>query len=184
MTTRDILSQLSEEELERLYQDKKAEYEKKIAKNRRIRGILSRKVNDKQNSVDNLKKEIHDLLQSHPELSVVKQDFDDTTYEPEELIEAIKDKQKILSQLQSKKLQIEQDIPKVSKHIEQQKLLEEQYQKEISSLISQNETLSDSESSELLELNQLSQDIQSAQDELETLINEIEAFRKEVHQQG
>ena len=184
MLTRENLSQLSEEELERLYQEKKAEYEQKIAKNRRIRGILSRKVNEKQNSADNLKKEINDLLQSHPELSVVKQDFDDTPYNPEELKEAIKDNQKLLSQLQSKKLQIELDIPKVSKHIEQQKLLEDQFQKEINSLISQNETLSDSESSELLELDQLSKDIQSAQEEFEALLIEIEELQKEVHQQG
>jgi hypothetical protein len=75
VSTRDSLSQLSEEELEKLYQEQKADYEQKTSKNRRIRGILSRKVNEKQNSVDNLKKEINDFLSSHPELSVAKENF-------------------------------------------------------------------------------------------------------------
>lgn len=76
MSTRDNLSQLSEEELEKLYQEKKAEYDQKLSKNRRIRGILSRKINEKQESVNNLKKEIKNFLASHPELAVAKQDFD------------------------------------------------------------------------------------------------------------
>ncbi|MFX1516743.1 MAG: hypothetical protein ACFFC6_10560 [Promethearchaeota archaeon] len=184
MSTRDNLSQLSEEELERLYQEKQADCEQKKAKNRRIRGILSRKVNEKQNSVDRLKKEINDFLASHPELSVVKQDFDDTIHDPEELKQSIQEKQKVLSQLQSKKLQIEKEIPEVSNHIQQQKLLENQFQKEINLLIIQTKSVSDSESSELLELDQLSKEIQSAQNELESLLIEIEQLQKEVHQQG
>ena len=184
MSTRDNLSQLSGEELERLYQERKAEYEQKTAKNRRIRGILSRKVNEKQNSVDSLKKEINDFLTSHPELSVVKQDFGDTIYDPEELKQSIQEKQTVLSQLQSKKLQIQKEIPEISNHIQQQKLLEDQFQKEINLLITQTKSLSDSESSELLELDQLSKEIQSAQDELESLLSEIEQLQKEVQQQG
>ena len=62
MSTRDNLSQLSEEELEKLYQEKKAEYDQKMSKNRRIRGILLRKINEKQESVNNLKKEIDDII--------------------------------------------------------------------------------------------------------------------------
>lgn len=184
MLTREELEQLTEEELEALYQQKKDEYDQKVAKNRRIRGLLSRKVDERQNSVNDLKKKIDDLFVSHPELSVVKQDFDDIPYDPEELKNTIQEKQKVLSQLQSKKLQIEQDIPKVSTHIEQQKLLEEQFQRQINSLITQTETLSDSESSELLELDQLSKDIQAAQDELDALTIEIEELQKEVYQQG
>ena len=75
MSTRDNLSQLSEEELEQLYQEKKADYEQKMSKNRRIRGILSRKINEKQKAVDDLKKEIDDFIASHPELSVAKENF-------------------------------------------------------------------------------------------------------------
>ncbi|MFW9905725.1 MAG: hypothetical protein ACFFFH_15435 [Candidatus Thorarchaeota archaeon] len=184
MLTREELEQLTEEELEALYQQKKGEYDQKVAKNRRIRGLLSRKVDERQNSVKNLKKKIDDLLVSHPEFSVVKQDFGDITYDPEELKKTIQDKQKILSQLQSKKLQLKKDIPPIVNHIEQQKSVEEQFQNEINLLISQSETLSNSESSELLELDQLSKDIQSAQEELDTLNIEIEELRKEVHQQG
>lgn len=184
MSTKDNLSQLSEEELEKLYQDKKSEYDQKLAKNRRIRGILSRKINEKRQTVNNLTKEIDDFLASHPELSVAKQDFDDTDYDPEELKLLIQEKQKILSQLHSKKLQIEKSIPEITNHIRHQKLLEDQYQKEINVLISQTETLSDSENSELLELEQLSQENKSAQDELEALIIEIDELRKGIHQQG
>ncbi|MFX0124409.1 MAG: hypothetical protein ACFFAE_12275 [Candidatus Hodarchaeota archaeon] len=184
MLTRDNLSQLSEEELEKLYREKKAEYDQKISKNRRIRGILSRKISEKQKNVDDLKKEIDNILLSHPELLVVKQDFDDTDKDPEELKQLIQEKQKDLSQLQSKKLQIEKSIPELSTHIEQQKLLEDRYQKEINLLISQTETFSDSNTSELLELEQISQEIKSAQDKLEALIIEIEDLRKKVNQQG
>jgi predicted nucleic acid-binding Zn-ribbon protein len=192
LLTREKLEQLSENELEDLYQKKRAEYDQKIAKNRRVRGLLARKVDEKQKKVEDIKNQISGFLEENPHLGTledlisgaIKQDFDDTHSDPEELKKTIQEKQKVLSQLQSKKMQIEQDIPKVSKHIEQQKMLEEQFQKEINSLISQNETLSDSESSELLELDQLSKDIQSAQDELEALFIEIEALQKEVYQQG
>lgn len=190
--TREKLEQLSEEELETLYQQKKTEYNQKIAKNRRVRGILSRKVDEKQERVQTLKNQISALLDANPQLKLkfnslsgaIKQDFDDTDYNPEELTQLIQEKQKILSQLQSKKLQIEKSIPELSNHIEQQKLVEDHYQKEITQLISQTETISDSESSEMLELDQLSQEIKSAQAELEALISEIEELHKGVHQQG
>lgn len=73
LLTEDNLSQLSEEELEKLYQVKQAEYDQKIAKNRRIRVMLSDKVSNKQNIVNNLQKKIDDFLAAHPE--VAKQDF-------------------------------------------------------------------------------------------------------------
>ena len=75
LLTREKLSQLSEEELEKHYQEKKEEFELKISKNRRIRGILSRKVDEKQKTVTNLKNDIEDFLSSHPEFNVAKQDF-------------------------------------------------------------------------------------------------------------
>ena len=184
MLTREQLEKMSEEELETLYQEKKADFEQKVSKNRRIRGILSRKINEKQKAVDDLKKEVDDFIASHPELSVVKQDFDDIIHDPEELKHSIQEKQKVFSQLQSKKLRIEKDLPEVTNHIEQQKKLEDQFQKEIDLLITQTKSLSDSESSELLELDQLSKEIQSAQDELEALIIEVEQLQKEVHQKG
>ncbi|UCG01149.1 MAG: hypothetical protein JSW11_16215 [Candidatus Heimdallarchaeota archaeon] len=184
MSTRDKLSQLSDDELEKIYQEKKAEYDQKILKNRRIRGILSRKINEKQKSVENLRKEADDFLTSHPELSVAKQDFDDTDFDPEELKQLIQEKQTILSQLQSKKLEIEKSIPEITNHIKQQKLLENQYQEEINLLISQSENFSESDSFEMLELDQLSHEIKSAQDELESLSKGIEELRNKVHQQG
>jgi len=185
LLTREKLSQLSEEELENLYQEKKAKYDQKMSKNRRIRGMLSKKVDEKQKNVNKRKKEINDLLADHPELSVVKQDFDDIEQDPAELKELIQEKQQTLSQLQSKRLQIERTITETSNHNKQQKSLEEQYQQEISSLIAQSGSLSDvSGRPELLELDQLSKEINSAQDELNTLTKEIEDIREKIHQQG
>ena len=85
MLTREKLEQLSEEELETLYQQKKTELEQKLGKNRRIRGMLSRKVDEKQKNVENLKNQISELLEANPDLklkynslsSELKQDFDD-----------------------------------------------------------------------------------------------------------
>ena len=65
---------------------KKAEYNQKVAKNRRVRGILSRKIDEKQKSVENLKNRISDLLETNPDLKLkynsltgeLKQDFEFT----------------------------------------------------------------------------------------------------------
>ena len=183
LLTEDNLSQLSEEELEKLYQVKQAEYDQKIAKNRRIRVMLSDKVSNKQNTVNNLQKKIDDFLAAHPE--VAKQDFDDIDQDPAELNRVIQENQKTISQLQSKKLHVERTVTETSTHIEQQKALEELYQQDIASLISQSEPFSAvDENSELLELNQLAKEINSAQDELEAINNEIEDIREKVHHQG
>ena len=185
MLSKEELEKLSDQELEKLYQDKKAEFDKKLSKNRRIRAMLSRNVDKKQKIVNNLKKEINDLLVSHPELSVAKQEFDDTDQDPAELKSLIQERQKTLSQLQSKKLYIERAIAETSNHIEQQKALETQFQTEITSLISQSESYSnDDEENEVLELNRLSQEIKSAQDDLEVLLQEIEDIHGKIHQQG
>lgn len=75
MLTREKLSQLSEEELEKLYQEKKAEYDQKMSKNRRIRGMMSRKVDEKQKTVTKIQKENNEIFAAHPELSFVKENF-------------------------------------------------------------------------------------------------------------
>ena len=193
MLPREKLEQLSEEELENLYQQKKTELEQKLGKSRRIRGMLSKKVDEKQKNVENLKNQISELLEANPDLklkynslsSELKQDFDDIDQDPAELNRVIQEKQKTISHLQSKKLHIERTITETSNHIEQQKALEELFQQEIASLISQSEPFSAvDENSELLELNQLSKEINSAQDEFEAITNEIEDIREKVHHQG
>ncbi|MFX0013950.1 MAG: hypothetical protein ACFFB2_12805 [Promethearchaeota archaeon] len=184
MQTRENLSQLSENELEKLYQEKKEEFDQRLTKNRRIRGILSRKIDEKQKIVTSLNNEIEDFFASHPELNVVKQDFDDAIQDPEELNKLIQEKQQILFHLQSTKLNVEKSISEISNHIKEQKILENQYQQEISSLISHSDAISNFDESELSELDLISQEIQSAQDELQILTNEIEELRNLIHQQG
>ena len=83
LLTREKLEQLSEEELKTLYQQRKTELEQKLGKNRRIRGMLSRKVDERQKNVENLKNQISETLQANPELKLkynsltgeLKQDF-------------------------------------------------------------------------------------------------------------
>ncbi|MFX1285967.1 MAG: hypothetical protein ACFFB5_20155 [Promethearchaeota archaeon] len=66
MLNKEKLEQLSGEELERFYQEKKLELDNKIAKNRRGRGPLVRKVDEKQKEVENLKNQISDILEENP----------------------------------------------------------------------------------------------------------------------
>jgi regulator of replication initiation timing len=190
---REKLEQLSEEELETLYQQKKAEYDKKLGMNRRIRGMLSRKVDEKQKRIENLKNQISEVLKANPDFKLkydsltgkLKQEFDDIDQNPEEMKSLIQEKQKILSQLQSRKFHIERTLAETSKHIEQQKALETQFQTEITLLISQSQSHSnDDEKNELFELNKLSQEIKSTQDDLKVLLQEIENVRGKIHQQG
>jgi len=44
MLTRETLEQMSESELETLYQEKKDEYDQRMSKNKRIREILERRL--------------------------------------------------------------------------------------------------------------------------------------------
>ncbi|MFX1285969.1 MAG: hypothetical protein ACFFB5_20165 [Promethearchaeota archaeon] len=193
MLTREKLERMSEEELETLYQQKKAEFDQKVGKNRRVRGLLSRKLDEKQNSVANLKNQISDLLEANPDLKLkynsltgeLKQGFDDIDQDPTQLRELIQETQKTLSQLQSKRLQIERIITETSNYNKQQKSVEEELNQEIALLISKFESLSDiTGRPESLELNQLSLEFKSAQDELSNIAKEIEDLRVKIHQQG
>ncbi len=181
LLTKDKLNQLSEEELEKLYQQKKADYDQKIAKNRRIRGLLQRKLDSKTEIVNNLQNKIDDFLAAHPE--VAKQDFDDQEQNPAELTKLIQEQRESLSGLQTKKLNIERTITETANHIERQKALEERLQHEIERLYSQFDELSnDNEDAEQLELNRVTREIQSAQDELDSIQNEIEEIRGKINQ--
>ncbi len=181
LLTRDKLNQLSDEELEKLYQQKKAGYDQKIAKNRRIRGLLQRKLDSKSEIVNNLQKKIDDFLAAHPQ--VAKQNFDDQVQNPAELTKLIQKQRESLSSLQAKKLDIERTITETTNHIERQKVLEERLQHEIERLYSQFDELSnDSEDAELLELKRVAREIQSAQEERDSIHNEIEEIREKIHQ--
>ena len=181
LLTREKLTQLSEEELENLYQQKKAEYDQKIAKNRRIRGLLQRKLDSKSEIVMDIQKKIDDLLVAHPE--VVKQNFDDEKLNPEELRNLIQEKRESLSGFQAKKLNIERTITEMENHIGRQRALEERLQHEIERLYSRfDELSSDDEDTEKFELNRVIREINSVQDQLDSIHNEIEDIRQKIHQ--
>jgi hypothetical protein len=85
LLNRKQLDQMTDEELEKIYNDIRKELEEKKAKNRRIRGILSRKIKEKEESLNNLKNQINEVLVNHPELkkriiyekNMIKQYFED-----------------------------------------------------------------------------------------------------------
>lgn len=193
MLNRKQLEQLTNEELEKIYNDIRRELDEKKAKNRRIRSILSRKIKQKKKSLNNIKNQINEVLEGHPELKIcilyeenaIKQDFDDTSQDPKELQNLIQEKQKTLSQLQSKKLHIDRDIAEISKHIMRQKKLEVQLQQDIALMISQPESTSDTdEESELIELNNLLEEIKLAQEEITHITTKIEDISEKIHQKG
>ena len=84
MLTRETLEKMSNSELKSFYQEKKNDYEKRKEKNQRVRAILEKKLLEKEKKVSELKTELDLLRAKHPNVRVVKRNFDD---DPEKLRE-------------------------------------------------------------------------------------------------
>lgn len=182
LITREELAQLSEEELEKLYEIKKTEFDKTVAKNRRIQAMLIRKIQDKNEIVNTLQREIDELLAAHPELNVAKSPIDDANYDPEKLQNEIDLHKETLTNMQTYQIQIQREISELEAHLEQQKTVEIQLHKEVEDLITQRNSISGDNAgqAELLELSKLAQEYQALQDELDDLAIEINSLKNQI----
>ncbi|MFX0181525.1 MAG: hypothetical protein ACFE95_00485 [Candidatus Hodarchaeota archaeon] len=182
MISREELAHLSEEELDKLYETKKTEFDKTVAKNRRIQAMLSRKIQDKNEIVNTLQQEIDELLATHPELNVAKSRIDDTNHDPEKLRTEIDLHRETLTNMQTSHIQIQREISELEAHLERQKKVEIQLNIEINDLIAQKTSLSGDNAgqAELHELSKLTQEYQSLQEELEKLAIEINSLKEQI----
>lgn len=181
---------MSEEELERIYQEKKAAYDKTVAKNRRIHEMLYKKISRKQEDVNSLKNEIEEILEANPELKAwykygkdkTKSPIDDANYDPEKLQNEIDLHKETLTNKQTNQIQIQREISELETHLEQQKTVETQLHKEIEDLIPQRNSISGNNAgqAELLELSKLAQEYQTLQDELDKLAIEINSLKNQI----
>ncbi len=180
---REELSKLTEQELEKLYQDKKLKYDEKISKNRRIRGMLSSKVDKISQKVHEVQQEIDQLMETYPD--IVKSGFDDDETSEnnlEELKVNIQQLQNELSDLQLHKIQISNSITKTTSHINMNKQKEKEVEEKLKELVEEAEHYSKSgSSSEQEELTQLYQDELSTKEKIENFIEEIEEIRNKIH---
>jgi uncharacterized coiled-coil DUF342 family protein len=181
--SRDDLSKLTEEELESLYQKKKTEFDNKLSKNRRIRGMLSKKVEHLSKKVHDLQHEIDEIVETHPD--VVKVKFDDDTgpdTNPEELKTDVQQLQKELSDLHSQKLLISNNIIEINSLISKQKEKNKELERRIEELINEaNNIAKNGVSLENEELTMLFQEEEAIKDKTANLIKEIEDIRLKIH---
>lgn len=183
MLRKETLEQLSEEELEKIYQEKKAEYDERIRKNKRIQGILSRKRDTLKSQVKDAQNEV-DLLQAkHPDIKVNERAVDE---DPDQLKATIQKLHTTILNLQSKQIQKKKLLKEMKLEIIRQQTEEKRLQKEIDQLISENDALTNQakDSTEKIELAVLTSEHQSTQDNLDALTVEIEHLHRKLHQRG
>lgn len=189
MLTREKLEKMSEEELEQLYQEKKSQYDRILSKNRRIHEMLKKKVDQKQDNVILLKKEIEELLTSNSELkmwfnaiSKAKDSIDDNELNLEKIKSKIESHKVTLSNMKTSQTQIQREINEIKILLEQRKTTENQLQKEIGDLVAKKSPISNNDvvQTELLELSNLTQDYQALQNELDNITNEINSLKAQI----
>ncbi|MFX0171743.1 MAG: hypothetical protein ACFE9L_07475 [Candidatus Hodarchaeota archaeon] len=180
---------MSEEELEQLYQEKKSQYDRILSKNRRIHEMLKKKVDQKQDNVILLKKEIEELLTSNSELkmwfnaiSKAKDSIDDNELNLEKIKSKIESHKVTLSNMKTSQTQIQREINEIKILLEQRKTTENQLQKEIGDLVAKKSPISNNDvvQTELLELSNLTQDYQALQNELDNITNEINSLKAQI----
>ncbi len=184
MQTLEELSKLSAEELENLYQRKKEEFDLKLSKNRRIRGMLSRKVDKQRIQIEELQLEKDNIIKSHPD--VVKAEFDDQAKtdkeDPDELSNSIQQLEFELSELQSKKNQLSESNSKITSQIESQRTKEKELVNELDELkINIQKISNEGGDLENEELTQIYREEMAIKEKLEIIIKEIEDLRNKIH---
>ncbi|MHA1541894.1 MAG: hypothetical protein ACTSQH_02840 [Candidatus Hodarchaeales archaeon] len=183
MLRKETLEQLSEAELEKIYQEKKANYDERIRKNKRIQDILTRKRDTLKTQVNTVQKE-SDLLQAkHPNITVIE---DGITEDPDELKATIQKNHTIILNLQSKQIQQKKQLKEIKLEIIRKQRDEKLIQDEMDKLIAENEELINEgeNSAEKMELAVITSEYQSAQDNLDALTLEIEHLHRKLHQRG
>lgn len=192
MLTKEHLEKLSAEELETIYQQKKIEFEKMRAKNRRIHSMLYRKIDDKQKNIKSLNTEISKLIEVTPELKdyltlfEISLSSEDDYSDPNLLYDEISDLKNVLLKIELTSMDVKKNLTETKKHLEASKNVKQQLQEEITTLNSEldSSSITDEEEAEQQELNRLTKESQSLQSELEELQREIDDLRQKIHRKG
>ena len=187
MYSKEHLESLSETELQDIYQQLKSDFEEKLAKNRRINNMLERKFSKKQSELAELKAQLDQILESHPELkelNVAKEGFDDMKIK--HLIAQKNELESTYSALQITKIQVEKSLKDQQEHLD--KMIEEQnnLEEEIMNLDDKTDILADDseDQSELAELAILTQEFHRISNEFQELNDEIEMLQQKIHSRG
>ena len=180
MVDREYLEQLSESELDKIYEEKKAEYDKRSEKYKRIQDLLRRKVTTKQKNIQKYQSEVDLLRVKHPDISIVKQEFDDN---PQFLRESIQKHTTTLLNHQTHQIQLKKQVKETNMGFVKLQAQEKFLQKEVNELITINEELGQEleDQSEKMQLAVITSEYQTTHDLLDTITLEIEHLHKRLH---
>jgi len=183
MLRKETLEQLSEAELEKIYQEKKAEYDQRARKNKRIQGILTGKRDTLKVQVEAIQNETDLLRAKHPGLIIDQKGLNE---DPDQLRSTIQKHHTTILNQQTKQIKQKKQLKEIKLEIMRKHSEEKFLQKEIDELITENDELANQaqDSSEKMELAVITSEYQSTQDLLDTLFVEIEHFHKKLHQRG
>lgn len=184
MLRKETLEKLTEGELEKIYQDKKVEYDKRKVKNKRIQSILERKRNTLKTQVHSIQNEVNLLHTKHPELIVAEEGG--VNENPDQLKATIQQLHTTILNQQTKQIKLKKQLKEINLGLMKKNTEEKRLQKENEELEEENDKLANQEqdSSEKMQLAVITSEYQSAQDILETLIVEIEHEHRKLHRQG
>ena len=183
MLRKEALEQLSEAELDKIYQEKKARYDQQVRKHKRIQDILSRKRDTLQTQVKLIQDET-DLLQAKNPGVVIDESVGNE--DPEQLKANIQKHHTTILNLQTKQIQQKKQLKEIKVEYMRTQTEEKLLQKEIDKLIMENDELTNKteDSTENMELAVITSEYQSTEDSLEELNIEIEHLHRKLHQRG
>ncbi len=181
MVSREELSKLSDEELERLYLDRSEVYKSKLSKNRRIRSMLAKKVEEQERTVKELQKDLDDFVSAHPNIAKFAFDDKDTFKEMESKLKTENEKlENTITVLTKRKIELNSTFQNLKQEFSNLELQKSQIQEKIDSLdeIINNSSMEGSDE-ENLELAKLEARQNEIQDDLETLSLDIKDLQNQ-----
>jgi chromosome segregation ATPase len=183
MNSRESLEKMSDDELGLVYRGKEKEFQRRSSKNKKFQELLKHKLKTKESKVKKLQEELDLLKAKHPDIVVVKQDFDD---DPNVLKEKVLTLQKDLLNVQTQQIQLKKERKKLELDIVKQQADLKFLQKEFDELQTGDETKAEDTQtqSEKMELAVITSEYQSTHDLLDTLTLEIEHLHKRLHSRG
>lgn len=183
MYTRENLEQQSDSELEKICQEKKADYEQRVNKNKKIQEILSRKQDKIEASIRELQAKIDLLRAKNPSVNVVKGEFGD---DRDALNDRIQKHHTTILNLQTNQIKVKKAIKEANLDFAKQQTNEKVIQKEIDHLITQTNEMNQEtkNQTENMQLAVITSEYQSTHDLLDTLTLEIDTLHKQIHERG
>lgn len=181
VVSREELSKLSDEELERLYLDRSEVYKSKLSKNRRIRSMLAKKVEEQERTVKELQKDLDDFVSAHPNIAKFAFDDKDTFKEMESKLKTENEKlENTITVLTKRKIELNSTFQNLKQEFSNLELQKSQIQEKIDSLdeIINNSSMEGSDE-ENLELAKLEARQNEIQDDLETLSLDIKDLQNQ-----